>query len=230
MTFLLAEAGLLKPERGDVILFANTSAEHPGTYEFARACKTRLEGEFGVPFFWYEFCTVEDAWRGQYSRRASYRLVRAAPVERDPNGYRSGGEAFEEMLSYNGMLPTPHTRTCTARLKLYPSHDLLAEWFGGGDGPEHAGHHAPRAFVGPGQALEAHRRSRGRQDGESYRRRIAYVTEQPAARPGPAVGGLHGGCDPAARRAPGGAGADVGTGRRGIRHADRVAGGRGGAH
>ena len=64
MAFLLAEGGLLRPERGDVILFANTSAEHPATYDFARECKERLERDFGLPFFWFEFCTVEDARRG----------------------------------------------------------------------------------------------------------------------------------------------------------------------
>ena len=51
LTFLMAKAGLLHPERGDVILFANTSAEHPGTYAFAAECKRRLEQDFGLPFF-----------------------------------------------------------------------------------------------------------------------------------------------------------------------------------
>ena len=69
LAFLLAEGDLLRPERGDVILFANTSAEHPATYDFARECKERLEGDFGLPFFWFEFCTVEDARRGVYVRR-----------------------------------------------------------------------------------------------------------------------------------------------------------------
>ena len=50
MTFRLAEAGALRPERGDVVLFANTSAEHPGTYAFTRECKERLEREYRLPF------------------------------------------------------------------------------------------------------------------------------------------------------------------------------------
>ena len=105
LAFLLAESGLLRPTRGDVILFANTSAEHPATYDFARECKEQLEGDFGLPFLWFEFCTVEDARRGVYVRRPSYRLVTSNPVESDPRGYRSRGEVFEEMLSYQGMLP-----------------------------------------------------------------------------------------------------------------------------
>ena len=137
LAFLLAESGLLRPERGDAILFANTSAEHPATYDFARQCKRRLERDFGIPFFWFEFCTVEDASRGVYVRRPSYRLVLPEPVEDDPRGFRSRGEVFEEMLSYQGMLPNPHSRSCTAKLKLYPSHQLLAEWLGVTNGPAH---------------------------------------------------------------------------------------------
>jgi 3'-phosphoadenosine 5'-phosphosulfate sulfotransferase (PAPS reductase)/FAD synthetase len=76
LAFLMAENGQLRPERGDVILFANTSAEHPATYSFTRECKRRLEADFDLPFFWFEFCTVEDASRGQYVRRPSYRLVK----------------------------------------------------------------------------------------------------------------------------------------------------------
>ncbi|MYA25142.1 MAG: hypothetical protein F4091_00895 [Acidimicrobiales bacterium] len=143
LAFMAAGEGLLRPERGDLLLFANTSAEHPGTYDFAAECKSRIEREFGLPFLWLEFCTVEDAWRGEYWRRDSYRLVKPVPIEEDPEGYRSRGEAFEELLSYQGMLPNPHSRTCTAKLKLYPSHKLLADWLGGTQGPAHAGHHWP---------------------------------------------------------------------------------------
>ena len=143
LTFMAAEGGLLRPERGDAVVFANTSAEHPGTYEFAARCKERLEADYGLPCLWFEFCTVEDAWRGEYRRKASYRLVKAVPIEQDPDGYRSSGELFEELVSLQGMLPNPHSRTCTAKLKLYPSHDLLSEWLGRTEGPAHTGHHWP---------------------------------------------------------------------------------------
>ena len=183
MTFRLAEAGALRPERGDVVLFANTSAEHPGTYAFARECKERLEREYGLPFLWYEFCTVEDASRGAYMRQPSYRLVCSDPVEANPDGYRSGGEVFEELLSFQGQLPTPHSRSCTAKLKLYPAHALLADWFGSGDGPRHAGHYSPHSFVGPAEAFAQHRRNRGVQDETAYLQRVAYMTQQPDSRP-----------------------------------------------
>ena len=141
LLFLAAEEGLLDPSRGDAVLFANTSAEHPGTYEFAAQCKQRIEADFGLPYFWFEFTTVEDAWRGEYWRKLNYRLVKPLPIEVDSNGYRSKGELFEDLVSLQGMLPNVHSRTCTAKLKLYPSHLLLSEWLGGTDGPAHAGHH-----------------------------------------------------------------------------------------
>ena len=183
LAILLAEAGLLRPDRGDAILFANTSAEHPGTYEFTSKCKRLLESEFGLPFFWFEFCTVEDASRGVYARRPSYRLVRDVPVEEDSLGYRNRGEVFEEMLSYQGMLPSPHTRSCTAKLKLRPSHQLLGEWFGRTEGPRHAGHHGGRRYLAPEDALVNYRKSGGLAPDDVYLRRHEYMGLQPAARP-----------------------------------------------
>lgn len=81
MTFLLTERGILNPQRGDAVLFASTSAEHPGTYEFAAECTKRVEQEFSLPVFWHEFCAEEDATRGAYRRRRSYRLVKPVPAE-----------------------------------------------------------------------------------------------------------------------------------------------------
>lgn len=174
---------MLRPERGDAILFANTSAEHPATYDFARECKRRLERDFGIPFFWFEFCTVEDASRGVYVRRPWYRLVLPEPVEDEPRGFHSRGEVFEEMLSYQGMLPSPHSRSCTTKLKLYPSHQLLAEWLGVTDGPAHAGHWGSRRFVTPDKALIQYRRNRGAAPADVYRERVRCMTERPPARP-----------------------------------------------
>ena len=87
MTFLLAEQGVLTPPLGDVLLFASTSAEHPGTYEFAAECTKRVEQEFSLPVFRHEFCAEEDATRGAYRRRRSYRLIKPVPAEEDPSWY-----------------------------------------------------------------------------------------------------------------------------------------------
>ena len=179
----MAATGALSAERGDVVLFANTSAEHPRTYEFAARCCEEIERHHGLPCFWYEFCTVEDAFRGVYRRRLSYRLVTRRPVEEDPNGYRSRGETFEELLSFQGMLPNPHSRSCTAKLKLYPAHLLLEEWLGGTAGPRHDGHHSDRAFVDGDASERRYRANRGADDSSSYRARVACVLRRPPSRP-----------------------------------------------
>ena len=183
LVLLLAKGGLLRPSRGDVILFANTSAEHPATYEFARKCKRLLERDFGLPFLWYEFCTVEDAVRGHYTRRPSYRLVRDTPLEDDPHGYRHRGEVFEEMLSYQGMLPNPHSRSCTAKLKLHPSHALLAEWLGRTSGPAHAGHYGRRPRITAEASLHRYRKMRGKAPAHEYLKRVTYMSATPPMRP-----------------------------------------------
>ena len=189
LALMAAEEGLLQPERGDLLVFANTSAEHPGTYEFAAECKRRIEGEFGLPFLWFEFCTVEDARRGEYWRTQSYRLVKPVPVEDDPAGYRSRGEVFEEMLSFQGMLPNPHSRTCTAKLKLYPSHKLLADWLGGTDGPAHAGHHwtdendSPLILVCPEGYADGYVRRGGSAPHEQAMARAERLAGLPSSRP-----------------------------------------------
>ena len=178
----MATAGALSAERGDVVLFANTSAEHPRTYEFAARCCDEIEREFGLPCFWYEFCTVEDAFRGVYRRRLSYRLVTRRPIEEDPNGYRSRGETFEELLSFQGMLPNPHSRSCTAKLKLYPAHMLLEEWLGGTAGPRHDGHYSNRSYVDRDASERRYRANRGTDESDSFRKRVACVLRQPPSR------------------------------------------------
>ena len=107
LVFTLVENGFLKRERGDVVIFNNTSCEHPETYKFVSECKDRVE-ERGIPFFLTEFQTYEDARRGEWRRLPSYRLVNDRPFsDRNPDGYRWRGEIFEEMLSYKGYLPEP---------------------------------------------------------------------------------------------------------------------------
>lgn len=191
LALMAAEEGLLRPDRGDLLLFANTSAEHPGTYEFAAECKHRLENEHGLPFLWLEFCTVEDAYRGHYRRRASYRLVKPVPVENDPEGYHSRGEVFEEMLALQGMMPNPHSRTCTAKLKLFPAHSLLADWLGGTEGPSHDGHYwnddeacvDQVALVAPEEFADGYERRRGTAPREQVVMRAEHLAALPSSRP-----------------------------------------------
>ena len=151
MAIQLAGEGILDSSRGDVALFANTSAEHPATYEFAGRVSDYLE-QLGLPVLWYEFCTVEDApahGSGGYRRRPSYRLVNRRPYSvENPLGYRRDGSVFTEYLSWKQRLPNPRQRTCTSTLKLKPGHQLLDEWLHGpSTGPKHAGHWEDRALV-----------------------------------------------------------------------------------
>ena len=180
---MLAEAELLDPERGDLALFANTTAEHPGTYDFAARCKSVLERDYRIPCLWIEFCTVEDASRGQYRRRESFRLVKAVPWEEDPDGYRSRGEAFEEFLAFQGMLPNPHSRSCTAKLKLYPSHALLAAWLGGIEGVPATGHNWGEQLAVAEETADAYLRRGGTDTRERVVGRHRLMGERPPRRP-----------------------------------------------
>lgn len=145
MTLSMARSGALKPSRRDVVLVANTTAEHPATYEFAAQVCNELESEHGVPCLWYEFCTVEDAARGRWTRVPSCRLVRRVKASSgdDPArpGYRDDGTAFEELVSLKGMVPNRRLRFCTQWLKVLPGLELISYWLGGGPGLPHAGHH-----------------------------------------------------------------------------------------
>lgn len=50
LLFQLLEHGLLRRERGDVVVFNNTSCEHPETYRFAAKCKEVVETHYQIPF------------------------------------------------------------------------------------------------------------------------------------------------------------------------------------
>ena len=102
LLFTLLENRILDANRRDVIVFNNTSAEHPGTYRFARDCK-KVSSRYGIPFFWVEFQTYEDARNGEWTRLPSYRLVNDQPKSPDnPDGFHWRGEVFEELLSWSG--------------------------------------------------------------------------------------------------------------------------------
>lgn len=185
MTLSLARGGVLQPDRGDVVLFANTTAEHPATYEFAARVCDEVESEHGVPCFWYEFCTVEMASADGYRRRSSYQLVKREPRQATDDdavqGYRSDGSAFEELASFKAMLPNRYLRICTRFLKVLPGIMLLSEWYGGGPGPAHAGHGHGRALVGVEDAV---RRYKGTKlTSEEYADVVGFVHSRRPARP-----------------------------------------------
>ena len=180
MLMLLLEQGKLNPERGDVVVFNNTSAEHPATYEFVRSCSHYTEREHEIPFFWIEFATYEDAHNGEWVRRGGFRLVNDRPrSESNPAGYRWRGEVFEELVSHQGFLPSRHTRICTTHLKLRATNEFLAQWFAGKERTERKGHFQPEPQITDEVLISRHRRSRGMMDDEELLRKRAFVRSRP---------------------------------------------------
>ena len=144
MALSLARSGALKPERGDLVLFANTSAEHPATYRFAARICDELEQEHAVPCLWHEYRTIEIAAKNGWKRAATFQLVRRVLAsdedEAHAPGYRAGGEVFERAISMLGTLPNTRQRLCTQHLKILPSQNIIAEWLGSAKGLTAVGH------------------------------------------------------------------------------------------
>ena len=185
MVLSLARSGALDPERGDLALFANTTAEHPATYDFAGEVCDELELRHAIPCLWYEFCTVEESAKAGWSRRPSYRLVRRtkATLDDDPRvpGYSDDGCAFEELASLKRMLPNRSLRICTQFLKVLPGISLISEWLGGGRGPAAAGHYHARPLTSSAGA--ASRYSGRRLDPQEVARIAEFVHSRPWMRP-----------------------------------------------
>ena len=182
MLILLLDQGRLNAARGDVVVFNNTSAEHPATYEFVRACSRYAEVEHGVPFFWVEFATYEDAHKGEWTRRGGYRLVNEKPYsQRNPAGYRWRGEVFEELVSHQGFLPSRHTRICTTHLKLRATNEFLSEWFAGKEETEWCGHYYPDAQQSDEVLIKRHRKAGGMLSDNELLRKKSCVRSRPPA-------------------------------------------------
>jgi len=182
MLMLMLEQEKLNPKRGDVVVFNNTSAEHLATYEFVRSCSRYAERKYGVPFFWVEFGTYEDAHNGEWTRRGGFRLVNDRPYsESNPSGYRWRGEVFEELVSHQGFLPSRHTRICTTHLKLRATNDFLSEWFAGKERTVRKGHFRPDSQITDEVLIARHRKSRGMMSDEELLRKKAFVRTRPPA-------------------------------------------------
>ena len=180
---LFLDRGLLDAKRGDVIVFNNTSAEHPATYEFVRNCASYAESKFSIPFFWIEFATYEDVSIGDWSRLPTFRMVNHDPkTPQNPNGFHWRGEIFEELVSMSGFLPSRHTRTCTAQLKLETTSRFLAEWFAGKEETIYRGHFHAHPQVSDSVLIERHQSARGKLQPSELLRRRAFVRSRPFIR------------------------------------------------
>ena len=179
LLFALLENQLLDPNRGDVIVFNNTASEHPGTYQFARDCK-EASSRYGVPFFWVEFQTYEDARKGEWTRIPTYRLVNDQPrSEQNPEGFHWRGEVFEELLSWSGYVPNQFSRICTKNLKLEATRMFLKDWLAGKETIPRLGHYGLQSRMDLNTMYRRHLRSQGAVPEEIFVRKRAYALTRP---------------------------------------------------
>lgn len=180
---LFLDNDLLCAKRGDVVIFNNTSAEHPATYEFTRKCAEYAEDKYGIPFFWIEFATYEDAHGGEWTRSPTFKLVNRSPYSAsNPLGYHQDGEVFEELVSYQGFLPSRTTRTCTAHLKLEITSRFLSEWFSTSAKTLRRGHFHPTSKITDDSIYLRHQRNRGRFSREALLAQREFVRNRPFVR------------------------------------------------
>ena len=183
LLFTLLENNILDPERGDVIVFNNTSSEHPGTYRFVRDCE-KASSRYGVPFFWIEFQTYEDARNGEWTRLPSYRIVNNEPKSIDnPDGFHWRGEVFEELLSWSGYVPNQFSRICTQSMKLEATRLFLKDWLACKEAIPRLGHYGNGSRIDMDVMYRRHRRNQGRVPKEIFFQKRAYVLTRPHGRP-----------------------------------------------
>ncbi len=187
LLFLLLENRILDPDRGDVIVFNNTASEHPGTYRFSRDCM-EASNRYGIPFFWVEFQTYEDARKGEWTRIPTYRLEKHAVNDRPKStnnleGFHWRGEVFEELLSWKGYVPNQFRRICTKNMKLETTRIFLKDWLAGNESIPRLGHYGSQPKVNIKEMYRRHRRSGGSVPEEIYEKKKAYGLSRPYFRP-----------------------------------------------
>ena len=188
LLLILLENGLLNAERGDVVLFTNTSAEHPATYDFVRKMK-RVTERMGIPFFLTQLQTVETVASGEWRRRLTYRLTTDQPKSpKNPWGYSYRGEVFEEAVVWNGMLPSVHVRVCTTLMKMFVTREFLSDWFGGAWRIPMQGHANKTSQVNPEVLYREHLLNSGKMSPREYRQRYDILSEFPTYRPSQTLG------------------------------------------
>ena len=181
LTFLAN--GILKSERGDVVVFNNTSSEHPRTYDFVRECKAVTE-QHGIPFFLVEFQTYEDARKGEWTRLPSYRLVNDKPWSEDNlDGFHWRGEVFEELMSWSGFVPNQFRRICTTNMKLGATRLFLRDWLACKASIPRLGHFGSTSRVDSKAMYARHQRNGGEVPEKIYIAKKRYGWSRPYVRP-----------------------------------------------
>ena len=184
LLFTLLENGFLQQERGDVVVFNNTSCEHPETYKFAAECKRVVESKYGIPFFFVQFQSYEDARQGEWRRLPTYRLVNEKPLsEANPAGFQWRGEAFEELLSLKAYVPSQFRRVCTSFLKLEITRQFLRDWLGSKESIPRLGHGLETSQVDVEEMHDRHLRNGGGVPKHILAKKREYVLSRPTGRP-----------------------------------------------
>ncbi len=183
LLFALLENRLLDPGRGDVIVFNNTSAEHPDTYRYVHDCM-RTARRYGVPFFQVEFQTYEDARKGEWTRLPTYRLVNEEPISpTNPDGFHWRGEAYEELLSWSGYVPNQFNRICTRHLKLEVTRNFLKDWLASRPTIPRLGHYGNGSRIDPEATYRRHKGNQGGVPRDIFLHKRAYAWRRPHFRP-----------------------------------------------
>ena len=183
LLFILLENKILRPDRGDVIVFNNTSAEHPDTYRFVQDCM-RASSQYGIPFFWVEYQTYEDARNGEWTRLPAYRMVNDQPQSNDnPDGFHWRGEVFEELISYAGYVPNIFSRICTQSMKLETTRHFLRDWLAGKDSIPRLGHYGSGSRIDDATLFKRHKRNQGQIPRDVLLRKRKYSRSRPHSRP-----------------------------------------------
>ncbi len=183
LLFSLLGSGVLEAERGDVVVFNNTSAEHPETYRFVRRCAEATR-DAGIPFFWVEYQTYEDVRGGEWTRIESYRLTNDQPHSmKNPYGFHWRGEVFEELLSWRGYVPNQFTRICTVAMKLRTTRAFLADWLAEKDGIAREGHYGEKPRIDFDSLHRRHNRNGGSVPLDVFKRKRSFALSRPHVRP-----------------------------------------------
>ena len=183
LLFALLENGLLDPERGDVIVFNNTSAEHPDTYRFVRNCMLTAR-RYGIPFFQVEFQTYEDARQGEWTRLPTYRLVNDQPKSSENDeGFQWRGEVYEELLSWTGYVPNQFNRICTRHLKLDVTRNFLRDWLASKATIPRLGHYGNGSRIDVEASFRRHKQNQGGVPKDIFLGKRAYCWNRPHCRP-----------------------------------------------
>ena len=110
---------------------------------------------------------------------ASLTSTHATPITQ--TGHRWQGEAFEEMVSYKGAVPSLRQRTCTQSLKIWTTTEFLRDWLTLSNTIPQLG--CPATHMTPESEYAHHLKKGGRVPKEIFVAKKQYLWNQPTLRP-----------------------------------------------